>query len=204
MLSAVYTGRHKIDSWARIFTYLFVNGRLVPSSHAAFASMIVPNCNNIISVLACPVLHKVWSPDTGRHTRNNTDSTEKNGSSHDNTLSNQRPRLSIPGCFIATVIDIAIVRLESGTDVNGLNIMTGSQLKPVRSKRSPAVTSNPQKTMMTIDAWNRRKRFRQNWKNISLYGNFQLHEAIRHWKNGITRNTVIDTRIKSDLCDGTK
>ena len=58
----------------------------------------------------------------------------------------------MPGCLIATEIDIAIVRLESGTAVIGLKINSGTFGKPTISNSKPAVTSNPQNTAITIAA----------------------------------------------------
>ena len=69
------------------------------------------------------------------------------------------------------------------------------------SNSNPAVMSSPQNTAITIDAWNRRNRFLHSWKNISLYGHFQLHEAILHWKNGTIRKTASDIRIRSAFCE---
>ncbi len=83
---------------------------------------------------------------------NTTDSTEKNGRSHASTDKIHRPKESMPGCFIATEIDIAIVRLERGTAVTGLKMMYGTFDSPTMSNRSPAVTRRPQNTALTIAA----------------------------------------------------
>ncbi len=63
--------------------------------------------------------------ENGKHKIKPTESTLKNGSSHANTDNSQRPSESIPGCFIATLIDIAIIKLVRGTAINGLKIIYG-------------------------------------------------------------------------------
>ena len=95
---------------------------------------------------------RVFSPENGRHSINITDSTEKNGSSHDSTDNIHRPSESIPGCLIATEIDTAIAKLDNGTDVIGLKIRNGTFGRPTISNSKPAVTSKPQNTAITIAA----------------------------------------------------
>ena len=135
-----------------IFTALFLKAGLLPSSHAALVRINVPNCNNSINVEAWPVLHKVLKPENGRHTINPIDRAENNGRSHARTDKIQRPKLSMPGCLIATKIEIAIVKHESGNAIIGLKIMYGTFSSPTMSNNNPAVTSNPQNTAITIEA----------------------------------------------------
>ena len=57
----------------------------------------------------------------------------------------------MPGCLIATEIEIAIVKLDNGTAIKGLKITNGTPSRPTMSNNNPAVTSKPQKTAMTIE-----------------------------------------------------
>ena len=91
-------------------------------------------------------------PENGRHSMNITDSTEKNGNNHASTESIHRPSESMPGCFIATEIEIAIARLDNGTEVKGLKMRKGTLFKPTMSNNNPATTSSPQNTAITIPA----------------------------------------------------
>ena len=125
---------------------------MLPSSHAALAKIIVPNCNNNINVLAWPVSHNIFKPENGRHARKITDINEKNGRSHAKTDNIQRPNESIPGWRIATDIDIAIIKLVNGTETNGLKITAGTFSNPTISNNNPAVINIPQKTAITIAA----------------------------------------------------
>lgn len=98
------------------------------------------------------MLHKVLKPENGRHTINPIDNNENNGNNHARTDKIQRPKLSMPGCFIATKIEIAIVKLERGKAIIGLNIMYGTLSSPTISNNKPAVTRSPQNTAITIEA----------------------------------------------------
>ena len=107
-----------------------LNADFDPSSQAALARIIVPACMRSISVEAWPVFHNALRldvPPQKRHARNASDNSEKNGSSHASTDKSHLPSESIPGCFIATEIDTAMIIDVRGTAHTGVMIISGTK-----------------------------------------------------------------------------
>ena len=145
-------GKHRRESFALASTVLLVNGLRVPSSQAAFARRMVANCKSNISELACPVSHRVFSPENGSETTNITDNTEKGGKSHARMANIHLPSESMPGCLRARVMEKAVVRLVNGNDTRGLKTTCGTKSSPMMSKRSAAVNKSAQKIPVTMIA----------------------------------------------------